>query len=74
MGNARDVETLAKRLCREVLLSAEDAEDELVCSAELTAAAMESSLKERNARAVDSIAYKNAAARRPDRVHLKLDQ
>lgn len=50
-GNARDVETLAKRLCMLVLGSAVGG-GELECSTQIVTAAMEAMLQERRARAV----------------------
>jgi SpoVK/Ycf46/Vps4 family AAA+-type ATPase len=51
-GNARDIETLAKSLCRTVFMSIQRAEDDLVCSAEMAIAAAEDLLKVRNARRI----------------------
>jgi hypothetical protein len=51
-GNGRDVETLAKTLCRDVFMSIAKEEDMLVCTAQMATVAMESLLLERRARTV----------------------
>lgn len=51
-GNARDIETLAKNLCRKVFASAENDDGELVCDNETAVATIEDMLHERRPRAV----------------------
>lgn len=54
-GNGRDVETLAKTLCRTVFMNIAHAEDELTCTAQMATLAMEALLQERRARTVPKI-------------------
>jgi SpoVK/Ycf46/Vps4 family AAA+-type ATPase len=51
-GNARDIETLAKSLCRKAFASAENGDDELACDVDTAVATMEDMLHERRSRAV----------------------
>jgi len=51
-GNARDVETLAKAIIRQVFMSMETEEDELVCTPNMASFVMEILLRERSARAL----------------------
>jgi DNA polymerase III delta prime subunit len=51
-GNARDIETLAKNLCRKVFATADNGDDELVCDNDTAAATIEDMLHERRSRAV----------------------
>ncbi|KAM3068967.1 hypothetical protein ACMFMG_004144 [Clarireedia jacksonii] len=55
-GNARDVETLAKSICRSVFLEMTgEGEGELVCTAEIATMAIEVMLHERRARAYTTL-------------------